>query len=473
MNPNANIDFVIHEYKQHGLDDEVAFQRIIDTNCELLICPDSASGDYEQHKQLSDLGISTLVADHHPVESYSEHAIVINNHLSQNVANKNFCGAGVTYKFIKYCDEQFNTNHADKYLDLVALGNIADLVDTRQIETRYYIMEGLNNIHNELFRQLLITNCKKTENITMNDISFMISNRINAIIRSGSYEDKIDLFYAFIEPDKKVMWQKGVRSKEQEYRVVDKIVLLADKLKKQQADEVKQILTEGSEINNDLPFTMIKTFDKSNYNGLIAMRTCSETKKPTLVGNGGSGSYRGLSAHDNVKEVLLSYPNIAYVEGHNYAGGYSVKDGYWEDFCEWIKGQNVNYIQDVVKSYNYDEIPKELYTESYQNQHLWGTGIKSPLFHIKPFKLNSSQIVMMGNNTTLKIPLGNLAAIKFFCSKKIREDFYEGQNADIEVELIVELSVNYWNDGSYPQLLVKEYQVTLSDSVKINWDDLI
>lgn len=80
--------------------------------------------------------------------------------------------------------------------------------------------------------------------------------------------------------------------------------------------------------------------------------------------------------------------------------------------------------------------------------------------------------MMMGNNTTLKIPLGNLSAIKFFCSKKIREDFYVGEYVDIEVELIVELSVNYFNENRYPQCLIKSYQVKKTAS-KIKWEDII
>ena len=80
--------------------------------------------------------------------------------------------------------------------------------------------------------------------------------------------------------------------------------------------------------------------------------------------------------------------------------------------------------------------------------------------------------MMMGNNTTLKIPLGNLSAIKFFCSKKIREDFYVGEYTDIEVELIVELSVNYFNDCRYPQCLIKSYSVKKT-APKIKWEDII
>ena len=80
--------------------------------------------------------------------------------------------------------------------------------------------------------------------------------------------------------------------------------------------------------------------------------------------------------------------------------------------------------------------------------------------------------MMIGNNTTLKIPLGNLSAIKFFCNKKIREDFYVGEYTDIEVELIVELSVNYWGDTKTNQFLIKSYQVTKT-APKIKWEDII
>lgn len=68
----------MHEGKQHGLSD-VDISDLIVKKVRLVICPDSASNDYEQHQILKQHGIDVLIIDHHEAERVSEYACVINN----------------------------------------------------------------------------------------------------------------------------------------------------------------------------------------------------------------------------------------------------------------------------------------------------------------------------------------------------------------------------------------------------------
>lgn len=119
--PNFTIDYHIPDGKEHGLD---TLMNILtpQKNYDIIILPDSSSNDYECHKILKDMGYDILILDHHEAEKYSEDAVVINNQLSRNYPNKSLSGVGVVYKFLQYCDSQFNINGADDYLDLVATG---------------------------------------------------------------------------------------------------------------------------------------------------------------------------------------------------------------------------------------------------------------------------------------------------------------------------------------------------------------
>lgn len=50
-----HVDWYMHEGKQHGLNDCINF--ILNKNPALVCCPDSASNDYQCHKQLKNNNI--------------------------------------------------------------------------------------------------------------------------------------------------------------------------------------------------------------------------------------------------------------------------------------------------------------------------------------------------------------------------------------------------------------------------------
>ena len=160
--PNAKLNFIIHEHKQHGLSD-IIDKIELNPNYELVICPDAASYDIKEHKRLNEMGIDCLVLDHHaqlyddnnqPIISNETNTVVINNQLSSKYKNKSLCGAGVVYKFCEVLDDSLELTEpiAEKFLDLVALGEIADVMDRTNIETNYLMLAGLNNIQNYGFK---------------------------------------------------------------------------------------------------------------------------------------------------------------------------------------------------------------------------------------------------------------------------------------------------------------------------------
>ena len=120
IKPNANITYLVHEGKEHGLSHDIH----IEEDCDLVILPDSSSNDYLYHKILKDLDKQILIMDHHEAERKSEYAIVINNQLS-DYPNKDLSGVGVTWQFCRALDDKFCTSYTDRLLDLVALGNIS------------------------------------------------------------------------------------------------------------------------------------------------------------------------------------------------------------------------------------------------------------------------------------------------------------------------------------------------------------
>lgn len=165
----------------------------------MVIAPDSSSNDYEEHKILSEKGIDVLVIDHHEADQISQYACIINNQLC-DYPTKSLSGVGMVYKFCSYIDELMNVDYADEFLDLVALGMIADMMDLRDFETKHLITRGLEHIRNPYFHGMIKKNeFSLRDGLTPIGIAFYIAPYINATIRMGTQDEKLMLFEAMLD----------------------------------------------------------------------------------------------------------------------------------------------------------------------------------------------------------------------------------------------------------------------------------
>ena len=64
----------MNEGKIHGINADT-----VPEDVKMVICPDSSSNSYEDHKKLRERGCDILVLDHHLAERESTDAIIINN----------------------------------------------------------------------------------------------------------------------------------------------------------------------------------------------------------------------------------------------------------------------------------------------------------------------------------------------------------------------------------------------------------
>lgn len=326
--PEADLHFTCHTHKQHGLEDKVDWL-VDDEHFDLVLCADSASYDGEYMRRLQEVGTEVLVLDHHSLpDGYSmeeqtpSNAIVVNNQLSLNYTNKSLCGAGVVYKFCQVLDYKLGISQADEYLDLVALGEIADVMDKRFIETNYLMTEGLRRIKNGGFKALLAAQdfslkgkgAPPYRGLTTTDVAFYIAPLINAITRAGTTEEKRVMFYAFIEPDKLIQSTKrGAKegdtetAAEQNARVAGNVRNRQNKIKEKAIELIEfKIQKEGLDENNVI-IIEVEPEDEipQELSGLVAMAIVSKYNKPCLIVRRNSeGFLRGsLRNNENFQEV--------------------------------------------------------------------------------------------------------------------------------------------------------------------------
>lgn len=350
---NFTIDYHIPEGKEHGL--EVVMPLLSERKkYDLIILPDSSSNDYDYHQLLSEMGYDILVLDHHEAEKYSPYAVVINNQLSEKYPNKALSGVGVVYKFFEYFENRID-NYGDfigslpefghpsqNYLDLVALGEVSDVMRMTGLENRWICDYGFSHINNKFLKEIvekqefsLKTNEKPLDQM---GVAFYITPLINALIRVGSSLEKERLFQAFITPDIMVdstkRGEKGmketiaiqsvrncVNAKSRQTRERDKAAELLDiQIIENCLDENKILILNADEL--DTPTTLT---------GLCAMGVAAKYKKPVMLGRitpdgktmKGSIRNKDGSPLRDFKKFLTDSGYMEYVEGHANASGWA------------------------------------------------------------------------------------------------------------------------------------------------------
>ena len=223
VNPNIELEYWLHNGKQHGLADHIDKLMDADHQYDLIILPDSSSNDAKYHDMLEEIHIPCLILDHHLTdEKLSYNAIVVNNQLSPNYENKELTGAGVVYQFCRYVDSLYGRNWADDYLDLAAWGIIGDMGSVLDMENRYIIYKGLSKeyIKNDFLKCLLNKQAYSitgkmgatwddiVEKVNPISIAFYIVPLVNAMIRVGTMPEKERLFMAFIDGSQMVPCNK-------------------------------------------------------------------------------------------------------------------------------------------------------------------------------------------------------------------------------------------------------------------------
>lgn len=494
--PNFTIDYHIPDGKEHGLD---TLMNILtpQKNYDIIVLPDSSSNDYEYHKILKNMGYDILVLDHHEAEKYSEDAVVINNQLSKNYPNKSLSGVGVVYKFLQYCDNRFNINGADDYLDLVAAGMCGDMMDLNTLENRYICNYGFSHLKNFGLRKLVkqqgysifgLATDALTETFLDNakltpiQVAFYIAPLINALIRVGTPSEKEILFKSFIKGDEMVPSTKRGHKGEMETLAEQSARNCANARARQNREKDKALDLLDIQISNDclddnkILILNADELDVSNtLTGLCAMGVAANHKKPVLLGRVNNDGYlkgsmrgRGESELKDFKEFLLKSGYMEYVEGHANAAGFSIKASDVPKLCEYANREladiNFNegfYEADFVVNGNCSYL-SDMILDLNRGKDFYGQNCAEPIIISENITINTSAIQTIGSNKdTLKFVFNDITYIKFKAKDLINE--FAQYNDKISITVAGKGNVNSWGGRETPQIFIEEIEINEVD----------
>lgn len=480
------ISYRIHDGKQHGIEDQFIID-IISKGYKMVVCPDSSSNNYEQHKILHDHGIDVLVIDHHEADKISEDACVINNQLC-DYPTKSLSGVGMVYKFCCEMDSLYDRHDADDFLDLVSIGMVADMMSLRDLETKHLIFKGFQNIRNPFIKEIVRTqgfSINRAGGLSPFSVSFYIAPLVNATIRMGTQEEKNLLFESMLDfkgYSEILSTKRGYKGKyetvvEQACRNCSNIKNRQTKAKDASLETIKNIIERDELYKNKIITVLLpnKLNMDRNITGLIANNLMAEFQHPILLLHESytldgekcwEGSGRGYvtANFQDLRQFLKDSGYVFLAEGHSNALGVGIMD---KDIDAFIKYSNEKlkdcsfapcYKVDAICNVN-DVKPSEIIEVAGYNT-LWGQDMEQPMiaFEKVPITQTSLELMSRDKNPTLKITMPNgLSFIKFKSSEEeydslFPKSVYEG----VFVNIVGVCNINEWNGRISPQIEVKD-----------------
>ncbi len=310
-------------------------QQLCDEGTKLIITVDCGINAVDEVDEITRLGMELIVTDHHnPKDILPEALSIINAKVEDSgYPYADLAGVGAAYKLMMaiYHEMEVATDeNIMRFLDLVAVGTIADIVPLTG-ENRIFASVGLKHLFRK--RNLGLTaliNISGLINKELNttDIVFGLAPRINAAGRMGSAMRAVELLIS------------EERSQSEDLaRVIEKENTLRQEVDQQTFQEACDIIERKYNNLNDVHCIVISS---ENWHpgviGIVASKLVERYYRPTIMialNEGvGSGSGRSISDFDLFEALSSVEDMLESFGGHKYAAGLSILPEYLDQFEE-------------------------------------------------------------------------------------------------------------------------------------------
>ncbi len=428
------------------------YEEKIATGIQLIITVDNGVSGHEAITFANQQEVDVIVTDHHelPSELPQAYAIIHPRHPKGNYPFGDLAGVGVAFKVACALMEET----AVDYLDLVAIGTVADMVSLTD-ENRALVALGLKLIKNTervgLAELIKISGLKEKE-VDETSIGFGIAPRLNALGRLEDANPAVLLLTTFDEEEARLLAEK------------------MENVNNERKDLVEKITTEAMARID--PEDKIHLVVGNNWHegvlGIVAGKIVQKTGRPTLVltikDNGiAKGSGRSVDSVDLYKVLNEARELFTSFGGHHAAVGLSLE-------IDHIESLRTRLNQYMIA--NQIETKNELIVDKSMPIEAVSLSMIADLQKLAPFGVNNALPTFLFE----EIEIRNCRSIgtenqhlKFTLADKsghVLEGIGFGFGADLmefqgpSVSLVGQLSINEWNGNRMPQLQLKDYQVT-------------
>ncbi len=296
----------------------------------LLLTVDCGISSTAEIAHARELGFVVLVTDHHQTETPPPADCVINPQLPGSPDFLGLSGVGVAFflaasarKILRqggYWRNGAGEPDIREFLDLVALGTVADMVPLLGVN-RILVRAGIERINNNPrpgIRSIIATSGLVNGHIGGRDISFRLAPRLNAAGRMGRTETAFDLLR-----EKKTAPANEIATRLEKLNlkrreITDRTITLLDKNSNKQEDKKETFMVFKG---NDLHLGVI---------GLAAAKLMRKWQRPTIVFSGNNGvaigSARAPDGYDLYRILAQCAGLFIAFGGHRQACGVTIKE---------------------------------------------------------------------------------------------------------------------------------------------------
>ena len=307
---------------------------------DLVLAVDCGSTSVDAIEFLNERKIDVIVLDHHQVSvPPPEPVAMVNPQLNDDYANfQELCSVGLAFKLahaiVKRGRQEGLQDERDldlkRYLDLVALGTVADLVPLIG-ENRKLLRAGLEQL-GETTRPGLVA-LKKIANVnqpvTVFNVGFHLGPRLNA---AGRMENPIASLNLLLSKDS--------HEAEKNANLLDGYNRERQKIERDISSQAVGRIREQFNPEKDLVIVEGNMEWHLGVIGIVASRVMREFYRPTFIlasdGDGWKGSARSIEGFDLAEAMRGCDDLLNDHGGHAMAAGVSVKPGRLDDFRERI-----------------------------------------------------------------------------------------------------------------------------------------
>mgnify|MGYP003320460109 FL=1 len=431
---------------------------------DLIICVDCGTLGHEPLEFVSE-GCEVVILDHHLGSELDPkcYSIVNPNRQIESGNLSYLCAAGVVFLTLVECGRQIksqnkNTPNLMEYLDLVALGTVADVAPLIGVN-RAFVRQGLKilSTRQRLGLQMLIDKSGLNSTPTSYHLGYILGPKLNAPGRIGPSDLAIKL-------------------------LCSNSISEATNL----CEEIEELNLKRKEIENNVREEALEKVDKNQAKnsiiwaaaegwhpgvvGIVASRLKDKFNKPALVigfdGIEGKGSGRSVDGYDLGFAIqrLQREGLIQKGGGHKMAAGLSLKKDQLQTamhrLCELAEKDKIitPEAQEVpVDGILFIQAVKIDLIEELENCGPFGSAIREPRFAFCDVSISFSKRV---GDTHLKVRFSddNGKSMDAICFRAFEGSLGTAlaEHGGKKVHLVGKLDINYWQGKKSPQLIIDD-----------------